>query len=253
MTLLTQKTVSFAKYQGAGNDFILIDDRSETFPCTDELLISKLCDRHFGIGADGLILLQQSAVASFRMRIFNCDGKEAGMCGNGLRCLIAFIADCTLLQSDLKIEVENTIYPCFYDKERISIQFPLPKLLSEDERGIVIDSGVEHLLIAVDDIEAKHFIEEARRLRSDMGVNVSWVKQLGNSVQIRTFERGVEGETLACGTAALAAAYNFFQKSDLDSVSIIPRSKEHLLFHKLGSAIEMRGPAKKTFSGSISP
>src|SRR3990172_2877427 len=114
--------VSFAKYHGLGNDFILIDDRQESFPTEDRHLISKLCARRTGIGADGLILLQDSIKADYWMRIFNSDGKEVEMCGNGLRCFMLFLREMGLSRLENRILVGGSIFLCSFDGERVVVQ-----------------------------------------------------------------------------------------------------------------------------------
>jgi len=118
--------VSFSKYHGAGNDFILLDDRNSFFPCENKEFIQRLCHRQLGIGADGLILLQRGTKAPYRMRIFNQDGKEAAMCGNGLRCLAAFIRNLEEAGERFEIESREGVHPCHLRGDRVSVSLGRP-------------------------------------------------------------------------------------------------------------------------------
>ena len=261
--------LSFSKYQGAGNDFIIIDDRSCRFPVDDRELIKRLCFRNLGIGADGLILLQHSSCAEFRMRIFNADGKEAPMCRNGLRCLVRYLKDLGFKAEKFHIETEAEVLECSYQGGKVSVNFPPPKVLhwgiSLQEGGVseeifVVDTGVPHAVVFIEDLE-ECFVEKlGRELRfhpkfSPHGVNVNFVKIASDgTARIRTYERGVEGETLACGTGATAAAFVLFQqKGQGGSIRIMPKSGESLEFLAENplKKIEMRGKAEFVFEGRI--
>ena len=199
--------LSFSKYQGAGNDFILIDDRDQLF---NPLSVSKLCKRRFGIGADGVILLQEDANADFKMRIFNCDGSEAESCGNGLRCFVQFIQDLGVGRDSIRIKIHGQIVIGHKVDDRISIEMgPLPiikKVFLDEFDLYTLYTGVPHAVIFSSEFE------KAKRIRSNPyfqpeGTNVNFVqKSSSGHFQVRTFERGVEAETLACGTGACAVA-----------------------------------------------
>ena len=206
---------TFAKYEGAGNDFILIDDREELFSA-DARLIAALCDRHFGIGADGLMTLRRSVEMDCSMRYYNADGSPGEMCGNGGRCFALFahhlgiggdikrfdstdgIHEARMLRID---GLRSTVELGMIDVERI-------------DRGDgywFLDTGVPHYVEFTDDLEAVDVIGRGRRIRYDKrfakGTNVNFVKVVGpGHIAVRTYERGVEDETLACGTGSTAAA-----------------------------------------------
>jgi diaminopimelate epimerase len=261
--------LSFSKYQGAGNDFIIIDDRFCQFPVDDRELIQRLCFRNLGIGADGLILLQHSSCAEFRMRIFNADGKEASMCGNGLRCLVKYLKDLGFKAEKFRIETEAKVLECSYHGGKVSVNFPSPKVLhwgiSLQEGGIseeifVVDTGVPHAVIFVEDLEGCLVEKRGRELRlhpkfSPHGVNVNFVKVTSDgTARIRTYERGVEGETLACGTGAAAVAFVLFEKAGQGgSIRVMPKSGESLEFLAENplKGIEMRGNAEFVFEGGV--
>ena len=197
----------FYKYQGAGNDFILVEDE-DVSSC-----VEKLCDRNFGIGADGVILLEDSSLADIKMRIFNADGSEAAMCGNALRCVV-------LHKGRETISIETKAGICYVKllQGKIFATLPYAKEISAPitlpggRLGYHVDTGVPHLIIYEQDLEKKDFVQVAREIRFDErfapgGVNVSYIKVDESNIFIRTYERGVENETLACGSGSAAAAF----------------------------------------------
>lgn len=254
-----KKRVGFFKYQGSGNDFILIEDYHNFFFTHFQDKISTLCNRHYGIGADGFILLQSSLIADCKMRIFNPDGNEASMCGNGLRCVIKH------LESD-HVTVETNEGICIGENhEDVRATIPIaeeilsPVALIDGNVGHLINTGVPHLIIPVSTLEVDDFEEKARVLRyhemfSPHGVNVSYIKSVDEKIYIRTYERGVEKETLSCGTAAAACAY-VVRKHETTKQSlykIYPKSNEILQFSFDSlENIWMRGPAEKIFKGEL--
>ena len=123
--------IFFSKYHGTGNDFIVIDDRGLTFPLHHQSFIKSLCHRQYGVGGDGLILLHPSQKGDFSMRIFNADGNEAKMCGNGLRCLVHFLKKRRLIHEKVSIETQGGIYPCFYDKNGVSVEMGVPQKIEK--------------------------------------------------------------------------------------------------------------------------
>lgn len=213
---------TFLKLQSAGNDFILVDDRRLFFPSFNRVLIASLCRRKLGIGADGLILLQLSEKADFRMRFFNSDGSEAASCGNGLRCLTRFL---THLGCPVQtIETGDRIVSVADFGDRVSVDLGPPrdlKLNIPTERGNVhfVDTGVPHVVRFVPDVSSVALDEEGAYFRyhplfSPEGTNVNFAAlDPSGALRMRTYERGVEGETLSCGTGACAAAF-ILQKLD---------------------------------------
>ncbi len=254
----------FIKAHGAGNDFILIDARQCDFPVEDSSLIARLCHRRFGIGADGLILLQRSFVADYRMIYFNADGNEQVLCGNGLRCFAAFIYELGDHRESLSIETPNGVLTCKRSGQGISSCFPEPQFLREPfplalscgvREVFLVNSGVPHAMLFTEDLEEEEFEELAREVRHHPaffpeGANVSLLQwDRDKEVRIRTFERGVEGETLACGTAALAAAKVVSSLKKIDHVVVYPRSQEPLEITIANW--ELTGPAQLVFEGTI--
>lgn len=243
----------FSKYHGGGNDFIIIDDRSLAFACSDMSLISSLCSRRFGIGADGLILLQPSNLADFRFRIFNADGSEAALCGNGLCCFIAYLRDLGFVKPIFHIETEKEILQCSFEGDRVSVKLPAPKILhwelyleEEQDRFFILDTGVPHAVCLVEELKEYPVDVVGRRIRfhpafaSIGGVNVNFVKVEGDdTIRIRTYEKGVEGETYSCGTGAAAAAIVANQLGLKTSpIRVIPRSGESFEFFLEDTTVE---------------
>jgi diaminopimelate epimerase len=260
--------LSFSKYQGAGNDFIIIDDRSACFPAEKEL-ISRLCHRKYGIGADGLILLQKSLAADYRMNFYNSDGSRPGMCGNGLRCLASFIKSLGLTDDCCSIESPQGIHSIKFMGDKVAVSMGTPKvqhwelpLVHEGQalKAYVIHSGVPHAVFFLDEIENVNLDHLGKQVRfsplfSPEGVNVNIVTVAKpSSLCIRTYERGVEGETLACGTGAVAAAYAASLVFGLNSpIQILPASKETLEVVRENKEGEMFliGSAAFVFSGKV--
>ncbi len=231
--------------------------------------MQKLCHRTQGIGADGLLLLQHSSIADYKMRIFNADGKEAKMCGNGLRCLVDFISILENTERIYHIEVEK-VYRCQKRGDRIWVEFNTPQMLGENlylseelPSAYHIDSGVPHAIIEVPDLEEILVNALGRKIRfnplfGQEGANVNFIQVLpDNRVCIRTYERGVEGETLACGTGATAVAFLAHERYQFQNpIQIQVRSGDILEFHihtdkEKGKTVEMLGPAIQVFQGII--
>lgn len=207
--------INFEKYHGAGNDFVMIDNRSKHFIPHEET-IKKICDRHFGIGADGLILLEMDKASDFSMRYFNADGREGTLCGNGGRCIASFAQKLGVIDS-------STVFTAIDGEHQVEILVAgettsMVKLRMHDVANMLqksgqwmIDTGSPHLVIPVEDLDDLDVYTEGRKIRysklfADEGINVNFIAVSDDHVKIRTYERGVENETLACGTGAVAAA-----------------------------------------------
>jgi len=214
----------FSKYVGAGNDFIIIDNRTLTFPSHDHLFISRLCERTTGIGADGLILLENSKTADYKMRIFNSDGFEAEMCGNGIRCFFKFLQECEKNISSCVVETKEAKIELTQDEAnesfvKVKMQEPFDMRwnlnVDVDSKTLTLhhlNTGVPHLVIFSDSVKDHDLTDVAPKLRYHesflpKGANVNFATVTDNSnLSIRTYERGVENETLGCGTGATACA-----------------------------------------------
>jgi len=254
--------IPFAKYHGAGNDFILVDDRVLKFPVADEAFIVHMCQHRLGIGADGLILLQPSELADFRMRIFNADGKEAEMCGNGLRCLVDFIRQDGFKLREVSIETQGRIVQCTWKGDKISVdlgsyeQYGKPVKI-EPYTLHMVNTGVPHAVAFVETLEHPQFTAVASKIRSHPalgpeGANVNFAQFYEGKIYTRTYERGVEDETLACGTGAAAVAIAAVQKYGLKNpVCIVPASQEELFVEVHSDRVHLLGQATLVFIGSI--
>lgn len=250
--------IDFKKYQGAGNDFILIDNRLDIFPKNNISLIAQLCDRRFGVGADGLILLENKESYDFSMVYFNSDGKESTMCGNGGRCIVAFARDLGIEFEEAKFKAIDGDHHAFIDKDNLvhlgmqSVDFV--EQISEQE--FFLNTGSPHYVKLVDDFP-ENFIEEAKTIRHNSrfekeGVNVNFIKLKELGLSIRTFERGVEDETLACGTGAVAAAIAASKFNNLNSIYVQALGGTlQVNFQDNYRNVVLIGPAKFVFDGQI--
>ncbi|WP_079989365.1 diaminopimelate epimerase [Candidatus Protochlamydia phocaeensis] len=263
---------AFAKYTGCGNDFILFDNRQGRFPLSTPGLIQRLCHRQWGIGADGVILLESSSLAHARMRIFNADGSEAEMCGNGVRCLVHWMGSLGFSSPSYTIETMLRTLKAWRMGDQVRIEMGSPSRLQwhvplrfESACLFVhhLDTGVPHAVLFVEDVDAVELNRLGPFIRHHSlwhphGANVSIGQQIDHTLfKVRTFERGVEGETLACGTGAtavaLAAAYLHHLVGPL---SMQTRSGDCLqISFKLAGQrfkdVTMTGPAICTFEGEI--
>ena len=222
------KEIKFFKMQGAGNDFIVFDNRDYGF-LLDEIisLTPRLCHRRFGAGADGVLVLQESKKADYRMIYRNADGSDAGMCGNGARCLARFAVS-KGFQSTLQFLVHDQLYKAEVSEEHVTIHFPVkPKpgafIHLEGFEALVVYSGTEHVVLWVDQEklddepwlrQCGHTVRYNQSLFPN-GTNVNFIPLQSNdsNIQMKTYERGVEDLTLACGTGALATAVSHHRKT----------------------------------------
>ena len=258
--------LKFSKYQGSGNDFIMIDNRDSNFN-SNNIDIDKLCNRNFGIGADGLIFINQDDEYDFRMEYYNSDGKAADMCGNGARCAIAFVSDIENNKSNLTFRSKNSTHKGELLKRlnslcsivKVSIIDPI--ILQDESDYMIINTGVPHYVEFKENIENQDFIENARKIRhankfKPEGVNVNHAKIEDKNIVLRTYERGVENETLSCGTGITATAIAAYIKGLVNiPVKVIAKGGE-LKVHfndengKICNII-LEGHACKVFDGEV--
>jgi len=262
----------FTKMNGAGNDFILVDNRAGDIHL-DRGQIARLCDRHRGVGADGILLLEKASnQADFRMRYFNADGGEAEMCGNGARCFARFANNIAGAQAKISFETPAGVIAAELVGELVTLQMTKPtdlrinmKLPVAEENKTVhfINSGVPHVVIPVSRVDDVDVRREGSALRyhkmfSPNGTNVNFIEKRGpNKIAVRTYERGVEDETLACGTGVVASALIFaiIEKAN-GPVTVIARGGDelHVGFEKNDNqfcSVTLTGPAEFVFEGSI--
>ncbi len=206
--------INFFKYQGTGNDFILLDNRKNEWSGLNRSMIAKLCDRRFGIGGDGLILLNAHPKYDFEMKNYNSDGGECSMCGNGARCLAQLAHD---LQVPSRVK-DHYHFLAIDGEHEASIHGNLIHLkmqnvdeINETPEGFVLNTGSPHLVCPATHLMTQDIVTQGRTLRNSPmfmpgGINVNFVQAYGKKIFVRTYERGVEDETLSCGTGIIAAA-----------------------------------------------
>jgi diaminopimelate epimerase len=234
----------FSKLQGTGNDFVIIDNRKNIFEAfckgiPEREAIKKICSRRTGVGADGLILIENSQVADFRWRFFNSDGSVAEMCGNGARCVARFTKEKGIALSRMKFETLAGIIEAEVNGRNVKVKLPKPKDLKLNIKvcgltGHYINTGVPHFIVFVDRVDLVNVKELGRKIRNDElfkpnGTNVNFAEVRLDRILVRTYERGVEDETLACGTGSVASALIAAKVFSLPSpVTVETRSGELL-------------------------
>lgn len=259
---------SFSKYSGCGNDFILIDNRSNFFPWEQPQLIQRLCHRQNGIGADGIILLENSQDAHFKMRIFNSDGSEAEMCGNGIRCLFKFIQECGIPGNSFNIETSLKILNISMDEQNVAVEIGNPSDLRwniELNPFIIhhLDTGVPHTVSFVETLEQLDVKKWGPYIRNHQeftpkGTNANFASiDAHGLIHVRTYERGVENETLACGTGATATALAAAHIYNLEAPLFIKVRSGDILKIDFRPAkegftdVRLIGPVTHVFKGEI--
>jgi diaminopimelate epimerase len=250
--------LKFEKYQGAGNDFIIINNTDKSINLTPEQ-IQKLCDRHFGIGADGLIELTKSDKSDFSMVFYNPDGYGANMCGNGGRCIAKYAFDHNIAGKNMKFSADDGVHEaCIIDDENVRIKMIDVNGITIFDDGMWTNTGVPHFVKFVDDTDQIDINTEGRKLADDKRfaperTNVNFIDNK-NGFRIRTYERGVEGETLACGTGNVASALCINTKySNASPITLKTKaSRLKVFFEKNNNGytnIWLEGPAIKIFEG----
>ncbi len=253
----------FYKYQGAGNDFVIIDNRKANFPKDNVALVNRLCDRKFGIGADGLMLLESSKTTDFKMIYFNANGQVGSMCGNGGRCIVAFAHFLEIFKEKTTFEANGNLYYATWNKESVSLKMNDVSSVESYENHLFLNTGSPHHVTFNNTVATIDVLMEGRKIRNGApyfteGTNVNFVEQINeNTFKVRTYERGVEDETLSCGTGATAVAIASHQSKKTNHKSI------HL--ETLGGNLEvsfdvendlykniiLKGPATFVFKGEI--
>lgn len=269
-TIMTM--LRFTKMNGAGNDFILFDNRTGSIDL-DRNQIAQLCDRHRGIGADGILLLEKPTNgADFRMRYFNADGGEAEMCGNGARCFARFANKVGGRQEKISFETPAGVISAELKGDLVTLQMTEPtdlrlnidlSMAAENRTLHFINSGVPHVVIPVAKIDNVDVRCDGAAIRyhnmfSPNGTNVNFIEKRGpNKIAIRTYERGVEDETLACGTGIVASALIFAETENIDEpITVTARGGDELQvgFERVEGSfrnVTLTGPAEFVFEGTI--
>jgi diaminopimelate epimerase len=256
--------IDFYKYQGTGNDFVMIDNRLATFPKNNTQLIEHLCDRRFGIGADGLILLENDTETDFRMVYYNSDGNQSSMCGNGGRCLVAFAKKLNVIENNTTFIATDGLHHATISADGlVSLQMIDVDAIQTTQEFSFLNTGSPHHVQLVEDLEHYNVKENGAAIRyselyGKQGSNINFVKKIDDTTfSVRTYERGVEDETLACGTGvtAVAIAMNATGKTNATSIHLnVEGGKLAVSFDKKDghyTNIFLIGPAEFVFKGTI--
>jgi diaminopimelate epimerase len=255
----------FYKYQGAGNDFVLIDNRSLNFQYKDNNIVLQLCDRRFGIGGDGLMLLQDHPEYDFEMLYFNADGKPGSMCGNGGRCIVAFAKHLGIIDTETNfLAVDGPHYAKIsVEGNWVDLQMIDVSEIAKDGSAYVLNTGSPHYVEQVTGLKELDVYTQGKEIRNNAtyikeGINVNFVEDQGDHLFVRTFERGVEDETYACGTGvtavALAMAKEKQQLGERETAIKVLGGDLRITFNYDGenfSHIFLCGPAELVFEGDI--
>lgn len=262
---ISKMELTFYKYQGTGNDFVMIDNRQATFPVTNFKLIESLCDRRFGIGADGLILLENDTQADFKMVYFNSDGNQSTMCGNGGRCIVDFAKKLKIIDNQATFNaIDGLHHATIAADETVSLQMKNVETIKVTPKYVFLDTGSPHHVEMVSDLKNYDIKQNGAEIRystlyGKSGSNVNFVEQINeNTFAIRTYERGVEDETLSCGTGATAVAIAMRKigKTDSNDININVQggnlSVSFTPIDTIFTNVFLKGPAKFVFEGVIS-
>ncbi len=255
-------TLRFSKYHGAGNDFVMINAIKSPIELSDEE-VKDICDRRTGVGADGLIMILPSEKYDFRMKYYNCDGHESTFCGNGGRCIAAFAVEECLTPQHLEYEAIDGIHKAIVTKNSdneymVSVTMRDIESYDLNEKRLIINTGSPHYVTRVENLKNFDVRKHGAEIRNDKnistdGVNVDFMEIIDNQYYIRTFERGVEDETLACGTGVTAsaiAAALWYGGNDIDIRTTL--ATLNVKFEKDKDSIKnivLSGPATHVFDG----
>lgn len=252
--------LDFYKYQGTGNDFVMIDNRSKKFPKENTAIISKLCHRNFGVGADGVILIENDATFDFKMIYFNADGSQT-FCGNGGRCAVAFAKHLEIIDSKTKFIAVDGEHLAEIENGIVSLKMIDVDEIEVKENSVFAYTGTQHHVELVDSLDNFPVFEKGKEIRysySDPGSNVNFVEQINDSkFRVRTYEKGVENETLACGTGVTAVAIAMHKTgktaSNLISLPVEGGDLEVSFTETDGvyTNVYLKGPAQFVFKGNI--
>ena len=261
-TIKVDMNLTFYKYQGTGNDFVMVDNRDDVFPKSNVQLVASLCDRKFGIGGDGLILLENDEQTDFKMVYYNSDGNTSTMCGNGGRCLVAFAKYLGIIIDEATFMAVDGLHKASVDGDVVSLQMQDVKEVKVNPDYLFLDTGSPHHVQLVEDVYKVDVPTEGAKLRyglyGENGSNINFVTSNDqDSFNVRTYERGVEDETLSCGTGvtAVALAMHNIGKVSGNNVAIktlggnlkVKFERSDKGYHN----IHLIGPAKQVFKGEI--
>ena len=254
--------LTFYKYQGTGNDFIMVDNRLRIFPVDDTKLVASLCDRRFGIGADGLILLENEVSADFKMVYFNSDGNQSTMCGNGGRCLVAFAQFLGIITNKASFKAVDGLHTATIDNEVVDLKMNSVNEIHEKSNAYFLNTGSPHHVQLVEQLNKLNVSKEGAKLRygvyGEKGSNINFVEPVSKSeFAVRTYERVVEDETLSCGTGVTAVAIAMHKANKVEGTKVAIQTlggKLHVSFDvdaRGYTNVSLIGPAKQVFKGEI--
>lgn len=252
--------MEFYKYQGTGNDFVMIDNRDLSFP-KEQRLIEQICNRRFGVGGDGLILLEKDENTDFKMVYYNSDGNESTMCGNGGRCIVAFAHFLNIFQQKTTFTAVDGLHEAEINQGVVKLKMIDVENINTDGDCFVLNTGSPHFVKYVERVEVYNIYQNGYDIRNSAnykkeGINVNFVEQIrDNEIFVRTYERGVEAETLSCGTGVTASAITFMKDRNISSVVVktlggnlkVYVEKREGIFRN----VWLEGPAKQVFKGNI--
>ena len=262
MQNIDYKGVKFSKYHGAGNDFVMINAKKSAVSLTDDE-VKNICDRRTGVGADGLIMILPSEKYDFRMKYYNCDGHESTFCGNGGRCIAAFALEEGLVSQHIEYEAIDGVHKALVTKNsdnEFTVSITMRDIENYDlnDDRLIINTGSPHCVTRVKNLKDFDVRKHGAEIRNDKsistdGINVDFMEVVDNQFYIRTFERGVEDETLACGTGVTAssiAAALWYGGDDINIKTTL--ATLNVKFEKVGNSIRnivLSGPATHVFDG----
>ncbi len=254
----------FHKYQGTGNDFVILDNRSEEYSSISKEQVKHICDRRFGIGADGLMLLEKADGYDFRMVYYNSDGNESSMCGNGGRCLVKFALDHGIHRGEYHfLAIDGPHEAEIENNGIINLKMQDVSSVQEEDGDYILNTGSPHYVKSIPDVKEQDIVRQGKEIRYSKafekeGINVNFVEVLDeDSIYVRTYERGVEDETLSCGTGVTAAALvNAHNEKGFNRVEVVtPGGRLSVEFDHIDentfSNIWLCGPAEFVFEGDI--
>ena len=253
--------IEFFKYQGTGNDFVIIDNRQQRFPKNDSKFVAQLCDLKFGVGADGLLILENHAQVDFTMVYYNADGNLSSMCGNGGRCIVHFAKHLGIISDTTRFEAVDGMHEAQFTEKGVSLKMNPVTEVKNHTTYAFLNTGSPHHVELVNDLRTYDVFNEGRTIREGIygveGANVNFVEiKDENSFAVRTYERGVEDETLSCGTGvtAVAIAMHAMGKTSESKVSLFtPGGTLTVSFEQTDTGYQnifLEGPAVQVFKGN---
>ena len=253
--------LSFYKYQGTGNDFIMIDNRNEFFNSSDNQLVARLCDRRFGIGADGLILLENDPDVDFKMVYFNSDGNTSSMCGNGGRCIVKFAFDLGVIADKTSFIAIDGLHDAYIENNLVHLKMINIDQIERNEEFFFMNTGSPHYVEFVNELDSFPVYAEGFKIRNNdrfkkEGTNVNFVQCISpDTIGVRTYERGVEDETWSCGTGVTASAIAASFKGYNSPVNVKTKGGDLLITfsakNNMYEDVFLCGPAERVFEGVV--